>query len=35
VGGIDVLSLDAKSADALMVLEQAWKEEMQYGEIEK
>jgi len=35
LGGVDVLSLDAKSAEALMVLEEAWKEEVQYGEIEK
>jgi hypothetical protein len=31
----DLYSMDAKTADAVLVLEQAWKLENQRGEIEK
>jgi hypothetical protein len=34
-GGINVLDLDAKTADAFSVLERAWQEETKNGEVEK
>ena len=35
LGGFDVGSLEAKAADALVVLEEAWKKENQNGETNK
>jgi hypothetical protein len=33
LGGINALEIDAKAADALMVLEQAWREEIKDGKV--
>jgi hypothetical protein len=33
-GGYDIWSIEAKSADALALLEQAWQEENQRGKVE-
>jgi hypothetical protein len=33
LGGVNALEIDAKTADALMILEQVWREETKDGEV--